>query len=134
MTTTTELKLKIVSWDESPYRELPDGSKFARAEVVLAADSPDDAGGHFESLLFYRADGTSSYVCLLQLDNVIDGHPGSVVLQGSGTYDATTAAIEATVVDGSGTGELTGITGTATSSSTHDDYPYMPISLRYELG
>jgi hypothetical protein len=133
MTTTIELKLKIESWDEAPYRELPDGSKFARAEVVLAADAGDTTGS-FESLLFYRPDGTSSYVCLLQLNNAIEGHAGSFVLQGSGSYDGTTAAFQASVVDGSGTGDLVGVTGTATSASTHADYPYMPLSVRYELG
>lgn len=129
MTTTIELKLKIVSWDEAPYRELPDGSKFARAEVALAADA-GDAAGSFDSLLYYRPDGTSSYTCLLTLDNPIPGRPGSLVLQGSGSYDGTTAQFTASVVEG--TGDLVGVTGDATSSSTHDDYPYMPLTLRYE--
>jgi hypothetical protein len=133
MTTTTELKLKIVSWDESPYRELPDGSKFAKAEVVLAADEGDGKGS-FDSLLYYRPDGTSSYVCLLQLADVIEGHPGSVVLEGGGGYDGTTAEFRATVVGGSGTGDLVGASGSVTSASTHADYPYMPLTLEYELG
>jgi hypothetical protein len=37
------------------------------------------------------------------------------------------------VVPGSGTGELAGISGTGTSVSTHDDYPFMPLTLRYEV-
>ncbi|MDX6245027.1 MAG: hypothetical protein QOE76_2750 [Frankiales bacterium] len=133
MTTTTELKLKILSWDEAPYRELPDGAKFARATVVLGADA-GDAAGTFESLLFYRPDGTSRFVCLMQLDNVIEGRSGSFVLEGRGSYDGTTAELVAAVVEGSGTGDLVGVTGTVSSTSTHADYPYMPISLGYELG
>ena len=35
---------------------------------------------------------------------------------------------------GSGTGELAGISGSADSSSTHDDYPHMPLTLSYDLG
>ena len=31
-------------------------------------------------------------------------------------------------------GELAGISGTAESVSTHADYPYMPLTLEYELG
>lgn len=131
--TTTELKLKIASWDEAPYRELPDGSKFAKADVGLAAEGGGGSGS-FESLLFYRPDGTSSYVCLLQLTDVVDGHAGSLVLEGNGTYDGTTAEFNATVVAGSGTDGLVGVSGTVTSSSTHADYPYMPLTLRYELG
>lgn len=133
MTTTTKLKLKIVSWDESPYRELPDGSKFAKAEVVLAADEGDGTGS-FDSLLYYRPDGTSSYVCLLQLADVVEGHAGSFVLAGSGGFDGTTAEFSATVVADSGTDELVGASGSVTSASTHADYPYMPLILEYELG
>lgn len=45
-----------------------------------------------------------------------------------------TSASESSIVPGSGTGDLAGISGSATSSSTHGDYPYMPLTLRYELG
>jgi len=41
---------------------------------ALGTPSNDgDGNGSFESLLFYRPDGTSSYVCLLQLADVIVG-------------------------------------------------------------
>ena len=33
-----------------------------------------------------------------------------------------------------GTGDLAGITGSVSSSSTHDDYPNMPLVIAYELG
>jgi len=38
-----------------------------------------------------------------------------------------------TVVTGSGTGGLVGISGTCVSVSTHADYPFMPLTLAYEL-
>ena len=126
-----ELKMKIVSWNEVPYRESPDAGKFAKADVLLAADG-GNATGAFESLLYYRPDGTGSYVCVLQLTDAIEGRAGSFVLQGTGTYDGTTAQLVTTVVAGSGTGDLVGLTGTATSTSTHEDYPYMPITLQFE--
>src|SRR5690606_35848657 len=37
MTTHLETKFEIKSWDEKPYRELPDGRKFTEARVALAA-------------------------------------------------------------------------------------------------
>jgi hypothetical protein len=37
------------------------------------------------------------------------------------------------VVPGSGTGELSGLSGTVSSRSTHADYPHMPLSLTYEF-
>ena len=137
MTTTLRTKLKIESWDEQPYRELTGGRKFTRAEVGLGAvESGDDgaiSSAHYEALMYYAPDGSSTYVTMMQIDATLDGKAGSFVLTGSGTYDGTTAAGESTIVPGSGTGELTGISGSAGSRSTHDDYPHMPLTLTYDL-
>ncbi len=133
METIVESKLKIESWDEKPYRELGDGGTFSRAEVTLSGTDGVLTGGRFESLLFYRPDGTSTYVSLLQITGTLGGRTGSFVLQGGGTFDGTTARVSATVVEGSGTGGLAGLRGTAGSTSTHADYPHMPLTLTYEL-
>ncbi|MEV4533283.1 DUF3224 domain-containing protein [Asanoa sp. NPDC049518] len=133
MTEIVNTKLEIKSWDEKPYRELDDGRKFARAEVTLAGTGDGVVSGSFESLLYYRADGTSEYVSILEITGTFGGRSGSFVLQGAGTYDGTTARILTTIVPGSGTGELAGISGTASSESTHADYPHMPLTIRYEL-
>ena len=138
MTTTLEIKLTIESWDEQPYRELEDGRKFTRAEVGLGGHRPDGPSSAVESatyegLMYYGTDGTSAYVTIMQITGTLEGRTGSFVLTGSGTYDGTTARGESSIVPGSGSGELAGISGSATSSSTHEDYPYMPLTLRYDL-
>lgn len=129
-----EAKLKIESWDEKPYREFSDGSKLTRADVALSG--PDDglASATFGALMFYRPDGTSSYVTLMHITGTLDGHPGSFALQGRGSYDGTAARGQSQVVEGSGTGALATLSGTAESVSTHDDYPFMPLTLKYDLG
>jgi Protein of unknown function (DUF3224) len=131
---TIDTKLKIEDWNEKPYRELGDGTKFSRADVTLSGPGEGLASGTFESLLFYRPDGTSSYVVLMRITGTLDGRSGSFVLQGDGTYDGTAARGQMRVVEGSGTGELAGLRGAAESVSTHADYPYMPLTLRYEVG
>jgi hypothetical protein len=127
-----DLSLKIESWDEQPYRELDDGRKFTKADVVLGGDG-DVESVTFEAVMFYAADGTSTYLSLMEITGVIEGRSGSFVLEGRGTYDGTTARSAYTVIPGSGGGELAGITGTAESASTHDSYPNMPLLLRCEL-
>lgn len=127
-----ETKLEITSWDEKPYREFDDGRKFSRAEVKLGG-ADGLTGGSFESLLYYRADGTSEYVSIMEITGTLGGRTGSFVLQGAGTYDGTTARVTTTIVPGSGTGELAGISGSASSVSTHADYPHMPLTIRYDL-
>ena len=139
--TTYETRLDIKSWDENPYRELADGTKFARAEVTLAAgaDEADAAGadtalteGSFEALLYYKADGTSTYVTLMSLTGTVEGRSGRLVLAGDGGYDGKTARMRGDVIEA--TGDLAGLTGTVVSESTHEDYPHMPLILTYELG
>jgi hypothetical protein len=128
-----EARLKIESWDEKPYREFDDGSKLSRADVRLSGPSDGLMSASFESLMFYRTDGSSDYAGLMHITGMLDGHAGSFVLRSHGTYDGATARVQFHVVEGSGTGELAGLTGTAESASTHDDYPFMPLTLRYDL-
>jgi hypothetical protein len=132
--TTLETKFEITSWDEKPYREVPDGGRFTRADVTLGGTGDGLVGASFEALMYYRPDGTSSYVTLMQITGELAGRSGSFVLRGDGTFDGTAARGEAAVLPGSGTGELAGITGTSSSVSTHADYPFMPVTLRYDLG
>lgn len=134
MTTTVTTRLRISSWDEAPTEEYDDGSRLTRAAVTLS-DGPDGLGqGVGESVMYYRPDGTSSYVTVMRLTGSLDGRSGSFVLTGDGTFDGTTAAGTTRIVPGSGTGDLAGITGTCSSVSTHDDYPQMPLELTYDLG
>ena len=129
-----EAKLKIESWDEKAYRELDEGGKLTRADVLLSG--PDDGltAATSEALMFYRADGTSTYVSVMHVTGTLGGRRGSFVLQGHGTYDGTTARGHSQVVEGSGTGELAGLSGTGESVSTHGDYPFMPLTLKYDIG
>ncbi len=131
MADTFETRLQIASWDERPYREFADGSKFTKADVVLTGGADAITEGAFEALLYYRPDGTSSYVTLMQLTANLAGKSGTFVLRGEGTYDGTTARVTASVIDGSQTGDLAGLSATIESVSTHADYPFMPLTVRY---
>jgi hypothetical protein len=133
MTQTIETKLKIESWDEQPTSEFADGTKISKADVVLIGEG-DVTAGRSQSLLFYRADGTSAFVVLMRVEATLDGHSGAFVLSGTGSYDGTTARQELAIVDGSGSEGLRSIGGSAISESTHQDYPYMPLRLDYHLG
>lgn len=139
MITILDTALTIESWDEQPTRELADGRRFSRAQVRLgpAGDHPDGPGAlrsaTYEALLYYAADGSSTYVTVMEVSAVLDGRAGTFVLTGSGTYDGTTADGRLAVVPGSGTGGLAGISGSVTSRSTHEDYPHMPLHVEYDL-
>ena len=130
---TVTTRLKIAAWDENPVKEFDDGTKVTRAAVTLAEGADGLTQGSSQSTMYYRADGTSTFVDVMWLSGTLGGRTGTFFLTGTGGYDGTTASSSSTIVPGSGTGELAGISGTCTSESTHDDYPYMPLTVTYQL-
>src|SRR5215472_4919981 len=116
MMTHLETRFKIDSWDEKPYRELEDGRKFTRANVALSvADEGIEARATWDAVLYYAADGTSSYVGLMHVEGRLGDRSGSFLMEGTGRYDGTEARGESTVVPSTATGELRGLRGTAVS-------------------
>ncbi len=133
MTTTVRTRLKIASWNEKATDEYDDGSRTTRATVTLAEGQDGLTRGTFESVMYYRPDGTSAYVSILRLAATLDGRSGTFTVASDGGYDGTTASSSGQVVADSGTDDLAGIAGSLSSASTHDDYPYMPMTLTYML-
>jgi hypothetical protein len=101
------------------------------AEVSLGTS---DFEGTWRALLYYGADGTSTFTGLMPVTATLDGRTGTFVLAGSGTYDGTTARMTLEIVPGSGTDGLSGISGQADHASTHADTPQWPLVLTYQLG
>ena len=132
MTETLTTTIKIDNWDEQPTQEHDDGTKTAHAVVTLTEGNHGLRSGLLESVLHYGSDGTSEYAGLIRLEAELDGKSGAFTAIGEGTYDGTTASSTMRIVDG--TGDLAGISGTVSSSSTQDDYPNMPLVVDYELG
>ena len=132
MSTKIETTIKIDSWDEQPTNEYDDGTKLAHAVVGLTEGKDGLSAGHLETVLYYAADGTSTYAGVIHLDADLDGKSGSFTAIGEGEYDGTTASSTMRIVEG--TGDLAGITGTVSSSSTQEDYPNMPLVVAYEIG
>lgn len=132
--TTLETKLRIDNWDESVVEEFDDGRKITRAPVRLRAGVDGLESGSASMLAYYHPDGTSEYVTMLFLSGRLDEHEGTVVLRGEGGYDGTIASSRMTVIPGSGTGGLAGMSGSMVSGSTPADYPFMPLTLTYQFG
>ncbi len=134
MTTHATGKFEIKSWDEAPYLELGDGRKFTRTSVVQLVGGDVQGESTSEMLMYYRPDGTASYVGFAHVAGRIGDAEGSFVLRSSGEYDGTTARSTSEVVPGSGTGGLADLRGSGESASPHADYPFAPFTLDYELG
>lgn len=131
MSETLAATIRIDDWDEQPTRMFEDGTKICHAVVRLAEGTGGLSSGHMESVLYYREDGTSSYVTVLRLEGELGSRAGSFVAIGDGEYDGTSAGGAMRIVGGSQ--GLEGISGTVSGDSTHDDYPNMPLQIEYEL-
>jgi hypothetical protein len=102
---------KIQSWDEDRYDELGDGAALARASVTQAFSGDIEGDGAVEWLMCYRPDKTADFVGLQRLTGKIGGRTGTVVLTTSGVFDGREARGEWSIVPGSGTDELAGVSG-----------------------
>lgn len=101
----------LSSWDEKTYAEREGDRKLTRATVTQDLAGDIVGKGQVEWLMSYGEDGTAHFVGLQQFEGVIDGREGSVVLETIGGFDGKEATWDATVLEGSGTGEWAGMRG-----------------------
>ncbi len=102
---------KIESWDEQPYVE-HDGTKLTKASVTQAFSGDLDGAASIESLSFYRTDQSAEIVGLQHFEGRLNDRAGTFVMRSEATFDGTEARGRVTVLPGSGTGDLHGLTGT----------------------
>src|SRR5438067_5930425 len=109
---------KVAAWDEDSYDER-DGHRLTRASVAQQFEGDIAGEGSSEWLMAYRPDGTARFVGLQLVDGELAGRHGTFVLETTGQFDGTVARWEASVVEGSPTGELTDLTGRGTVEAPH---------------
>lgn len=131
MTHTATARFAVTSWDERPCGEGEGPPKLTRASVGKTYSGDIAGEGHVEYLMMYRADGTATFVGLERVVGRIGGRAGSFVLQRTGVFEHGEAKESYSVVPGSGTGELSGISGGGRSAVGHGTEH--PFSLEYEL-
>jgi hypothetical protein len=131
LSTTARATFTLDGWDEQPYAELAEGRKLTRASVKQTFSGDITGLGTVEWLMCYRPDGTADYVGLQHVTGTLGGRSGSFVLSTPGTFDGQAATGTWTVLPGSGTGDLAGLTGTGTFSAPSSGEP--TIGLDYDL-
>jgi hypothetical protein len=102
---------KIESWEEEAYVEDQGGGKLTRASVKQSFTGDIEGQGSVEWLMCYRPDQTADFVGLQQISGRLGDRAGSFVLQSNGVFDGTEAKADLSIVDGSGTDGLRGLTG-----------------------
>jgi hypothetical protein len=131
MKQTANARFAIKSWDEKPYSETPGEPKLTQASVSKSFTGDIEGESQVEYLMMYRTDGTATFVGIERISGKIGGKAGSFVLQRTGVFEGGQAKETYSVIPGSGTGQLAGLTGEGTSSVGHGGEH--PFSLSYEL-
>jgi hypothetical protein len=87
--------------------------------------------GRIEWLMCYRADKTAEFVGIQEIDAIIDGRKGEIVLTSVGSHDGIRSRGSWTIVPRSGKGDLSGIVGNGTWVAGPG--PQATFELSYEL-
>ena len=128
---TANARFAIQTWDEKPWSEAAGLPKLTRASVTKTFSGDLDGEGRVEYLMVYRSDGSAAFVGLERITGRLGGRAGSFVLQRTGVFEGGQAKESYSVVAGSATGELEGLTGEGRSAVGHGlEHPF---TLDYEL-
>ena len=121
----------VASWAEDTYAELDDKRKLTKATVTYRLSGGIEGEATWAALMFYRAGGTAEYTGLQHVSGQIAGRSGTCVMIADGSYADGTASGTWRVIPGSGTGGLTGLSGSGTSVATST--PPGTYTVDYEL-
>lgn len=107
------------NWDEKPYHEAaPQKSTEARIDIVLHGDIEAKGPGRY--LMQYPTAETCHYAGYLVLEGTLGGRHGQFIIYEVGTWTNGEAGSRWQVVDGSGTGDLKGLSGSGSYQAQHD--------------
>jgi hypothetical protein len=123
-------RFQVTGWDEQAQHE-QDGQKLTTTHVTETFSGDIEGESSVDYLMAYPHDSYAAIVGLRRVRGTVGGKRGSFLLQTTGTYENGTAQCEWSVVPGSGTGELAGLSGAggyrtddARSAAYHLDYAF----------
>ncbi|MEU6825908.1 DUF3224 domain-containing protein [Streptomyces atriruber] len=134
-TTQTSGTFTFAHWDEKPVAGAHDaGARIAHAAVTNDYTGAIEAAGtSCEYTIAYTNETVGAFVGYEFIDGTLDGRKGSFVMEQRGSFGAD-GVIECSfsVLPGSGTGELAGLTGTGTFTA-RGGQSTTPYTLAYAL-
>lgn len=132
MRETARGTFEIAGWDEKTYQELERGGKLSEAKVTQKFTGDIDGEGGVIWLMCYTDPNTAHFVGLQRIVGSVSGRKGSFVIDTDGTFDGSVAKGDWSVILGSGTGALAGISGEGHFEAPHG--PTATYTIDYELG
>jgi Protein of unknown function (DUF3224) len=116
-------------YDEQPYGEA-EGAELSRVQISRTF-SGDLQGSSTGEIMIAKSEGGGGYIGHDLISGTLAGKSGSFVFQHTGLMGPDGINNTGTIVPGTGTGELTGITGEGTMLA--DEEGNHTLTLEYEL-
>jgi hypothetical protein len=132
MTTHAEATFKVKGWDEQPWDTAEGQPKMTRSEVTKSFEGDLTGSSHLQYLMTYREDGTADFVAMERIQGTLGGKRGTFVLRHVGAFVDGAASGTWSVVDGSGTDDLQGLTGSSAFSIPKGEEAF-PFVLDYDI-
>jgi hypothetical protein len=130
MTTTTG-RFDLTSWEDEPIDD-GEGATLVRARNTKSFEGGIVGTSAAELLQAVAGETAAAYVAVERVTAAVDGRKGTFVLRHSALVHGESGDMLVDVVPGSGTGELTGLTGTLTiARSDGGEHTY---AFDYSLG
>ena len=123
---------KVENWEEDPFAQQDSGPRLTRAHVRKSFSGDLTGTGNLLYLMTHVSETEATFVGIERVVGNLGGRSGSFVLQHSGTVDGQKATAEWEVLQGSGTAELEGLTGSGGFSSGHADEYEMTLEYEFE--
>ena len=117
---TATAKFEMPSWDEKPIVEYDGGRKLTHAKVTKKFTGALEGESVLEYLMVYPPEPPVPYVGVERFEGSFQGKKGSFALTITGVYDGR-AVEKATIIAGSGTGELASLRGSWSFGAGHED-------------
>ena len=96
---------------EDPLHATEDGPKLTHATGTQAFSGQIQGEGSVDWFMCYLPDKSARFVGVQRIDGSVDGRTGTFVMTAVGRHDGAGSTADWTIVAGSGTGELSGISG-----------------------
>lgn len=125
----------VQNWQRKPWNHTTadsSGATLIRVEMSHLYEGDITGEGHVQYLIATNGDGRGSFVALEKVVGSLGGRQGSFVFQHTGTFDRGWIRQSSAVVPGSGSGDLSSLSGQATYNGEQHRYRF-PVLLEYQL-
>ena len=122
---------RSVQWDEVAIEGEDAQPKLTRASCRQVYRGDIAGESTLEYLMVYHGEGAATFVGVERIAGTVKGREGSFAVQHRGVFAGGVAKMAMEIVEGAGTGELAGLTGTGEFESPHAEEYEVTLSCSF---